>query len=126
LGQHQHQDVGDFVADEIDQQQVAQRLLGGTSLGVGRDLDDVRLRTLAAGAPGEDQAVGELGGQDKVGRGRLPAVQVGNAADAQDGAAMVGNEPLRALVLVFLMVRFGHGPRRSRIEHGSSRGAKSA
>ena len=49
-----------------------------------------------AGAPGEEQAVGELGGQDQVGRRRLPADKVGDAAEAEDGVAMVLDEPLGA------------------------------
>ena len=55
----QDQDVEDLVADEIDQQQVAQRLFGGTLLGVGRDLGNVWLGVIAPRAlviDGEVQA----------------------------------------------------------------------
>ena len=92
--EHQDEDVGDLAANEVDQQQVAQRLLGRAELGVGRDLDDERLRVIAPGAPGEEQSVRELGGQDQFSRRRLPTDQVGDATEAKDGVAVVLDEPL--------------------------------
>jgi hypothetical protein len=57
--EHQDQDARDLAADEVDQQQVVQCLLGGAELGVGRDLEEAHLRstwhppTEAARARGE-------------------------------------------------------------------------
>ena len=124
--EYQDQDVGDLIADEVDQQQVAQRLLGGAEFGIGRNLDHVRFGAIAPGAPGEQEPVGELGGQDQLGRRRLPADQVGDSAKAENGVAVVLNEPLGALVLVLLPGRFGHGPLRSRVTVTASDAAQSA
>ena len=59
----QDQDVGDLVADEIDQQQVAQRLFVNTLLGVGRDLGNVWLGVIAPARQAKSRPSGSLAGQ---------------------------------------------------------------
>ncbi len=81
--EYQHEDVGDLPADQVDQQ-VAHGLLDGALIGIGRDLDHMRLGAIAAGAPGEEEAIRKLRGQNQVGRRGLPAVQVGDAAKAAE------------------------------------------
>ena len=58
-----HEDVGDLAADQVDQQQVAQRLLGRAELGVGRDLDDERLRVIAPRRQAKSSPSGSLVGR---------------------------------------------------------------
>ena len=106
--------------------QIAEGLFDGAELGVRCDLDNERLRVITPGAPREEQPVWELGRQNQLGRRRLPANQVGDAAEAENGVAMVLDEPLGALVLVLLPGRYGHGPPRSPIIVRSLVAAKSA
>ena len=57
--------------------------------------------------PGEEEPVGELGGQHQLGRRRLPADQVGDSAEAEDSVAMVLDEPFALLSLSFSLVASG-------------------
>ena len=61
--EYQHEDIGDLAANEVDQQQVPQCLLGRAELGVGRDLDDERLRVIAPARQAKSSPSGSLVGR---------------------------------------------------------------